>query len=201
MAELRKKLCRGLGILYRLKKNNFSKRTLLSVYYAIFYSYLIYGITAWGFAPNQQLHGIQVLQNKVFRIIGGLNRDANVNAFCNNNKLLKINELHYLELAKIMWDFDKKMLPTCFESKFTYINDVDDYNTRTASTIENEVPMPRNKLSENILVKTQYGMDSLKFKGPKILNQLKDLPFFNTSSTKCNFATNLTKHLLLLYES
>ena len=42
--ELRKKLSRAVGILYKMKKINCSKSVLLSLYHSIFNSHLCYGI-------------------------------------------------------------------------------------------------------------------------------------------------------------
>ena len=121
MGEVRKKLGRGLGILYRLKKSHFTEKTLISVYHAIFQSHLMYGITVWGYAPEKSINSLQVLQNKAIRIIGSLRKDTNINSFCIKNSILKISELHRLEMYKIMRNYEQDNLPNCFNGKFTYV--------------------------------------------------------------------------------
>ena len=40
-----------------------------NVYHAIFYSHIIYGISAWGSAYETHLNSLQILQNRVVRLI------------------------------------------------------------------------------------------------------------------------------------
>ena len=49
--ELVKMISRGIGILYKLKPF-VTPKILKSVYYAIIYPFLLYGITVWGSACN-----------------------------------------------------------------------------------------------------------------------------------------------------
>ena len=54
-----------------------------------------------------------------------------------------------------------------------------------------------NKLSENIKINTiTYGKKMFKFKGPRMLNDLKDLAFYKESKTKQYFRRKYKTHLL-----
>ena len=66
--ELCKKLSRANGILSKLRYNA-PLNTCLQVYYAIFYSQLIYGCNVWGLTTDDNLHKIEVLQRKCVRIL------------------------------------------------------------------------------------------------------------------------------------
>ena len=59
--HLSKKLSRANGILSKLC-NNASIETTLQVYYAIFYSHLIYGCNIRGLTTEENLNKIEVLQ-------------------------------------------------------------------------------------------------------------------------------------------
>ena len=59
--ELKKKISRSIGVLYKLRPFVTSK-ILSSVYYAI--PFLLYGITIWGNAGKNLLTPILTLQNK-----------------------------------------------------------------------------------------------------------------------------------------
>ena len=61
--ELTEKLNRANGILSKLRYNT-TLDICLQVYYAIFYSYLIYGCNVWGFTLEENINAIQVLQSK-----------------------------------------------------------------------------------------------------------------------------------------
>ena len=65
--ELKKKVSRSIGVLYKLRPFVTSK-ILSSVYYAIIYPFLLYGITIWGNAGKNLLTPILTLQNKFVRM-------------------------------------------------------------------------------------------------------------------------------------
>ena len=66
--HLSTKLSRANGILSKLR-HNAPLETCLQVYYAIFYSHLIYGCNIWGLTSEENLNKIEVLQKKCLRII------------------------------------------------------------------------------------------------------------------------------------
>ena len=61
--EFSKKLSRANGILSKVRYNA-SSETCLQVYYAIFFSHLIYGCKISGVLHTQELNKIEVLQKK-----------------------------------------------------------------------------------------------------------------------------------------
>ena len=65
--ELTKKISRGIGLLYKLQPFVTTK-ILTNVYYAIIYSFLLYGIPLWGSASKNLLTPILVLQKKFVRL-------------------------------------------------------------------------------------------------------------------------------------
>ena len=62
------KLSIALGIFHKLKYY-VSQSTLIQVYYGLVYPYLHYAITTWSCTAKKYLHTIQVLQNKIVKII------------------------------------------------------------------------------------------------------------------------------------
>ena len=67
--QLCTKLSRANGILSKLR-HNAPLEVCLQVYYAIFYSHLIYGCNIWGLtAIDDNLKKIEVLQKKCIRIM------------------------------------------------------------------------------------------------------------------------------------
>jgi len=77
-------------------RNYLNQSNLIALYYAFVYSHLLYGILGWGRkATKTTLAPIQILQNKVLRIINNTKRNDNVN---NNDlyqkyKILKIADI------------------------------------------------------------------------------------------------------------
>ena len=60
--------CRANGILSKIRYY-VPIKTCRQVYYAIFYSHLIYGCCVWGLTSEENLSKIEILQKKCIRII------------------------------------------------------------------------------------------------------------------------------------
>ena len=67
--ELRKKLSRAVGILYKMRALNTPKNVLLSLYYSLFHSHMSYGICLYGLADSQYITKISLIQKRAIRII------------------------------------------------------------------------------------------------------------------------------------
>ena len=67
--ELRKKLSRAVGILYKMRSLNTPKNVLLSLYYSLFHSHMSYGICLYGSADDQYLSKIVLIQKRAIRLI------------------------------------------------------------------------------------------------------------------------------------
>ena len=86
--------------------------------------------------------------------------------------LLKLEDIHQLEIAKLMHNFHSNRMPNMFDSLFTAVNCVHTHET-ISSTSGQYFCHP---------VCSQYGKISIKFKGPRIWQQtdsfLKELSPF-----------------------
>ena len=80
------KLNRANGILPKLRHN--ALETCLQVYYAIFYSHLIYGCNIWELTSEEILNKIEVLQMKCLRIITFSDFNSHTNPLFINLKSL-----------------------------------------------------------------------------------------------------------------
>ena len=65
--NLGKKLSRANGILCKLR--TCAKKKLISVYYAIFHSQVLYGCLMWSLSTLKSINSINVLQKKCLRIM------------------------------------------------------------------------------------------------------------------------------------
>ena len=189
--ELSKKLNRAVGMLYKLRRLNCSRQILLSLYFAIFQSHLTYGICLWGNADFSILNKIILSQKRAIRVVAGLDFRESTNEAFRELKILKVTDLFKTNFASVMWDHDHGALPACFGSTFKNISDIHHYYTRASSA---------QKLSENVKICTKtYGESMLKFIGPKILNELKNLDFYNSSKNKGTFQAKYKQFLLSSY--
>ena len=62
------KLANAARILSKMR-HYVNKKTLVKLYYSFAYSHLKYGILAWGTAANNLLQKVQVVQNRIIRIM------------------------------------------------------------------------------------------------------------------------------------
>ena len=69
------------------------------MYYVFFYSHILYGILGWGSATDTAFKPIQVLQNKVLRIMNKITWTDQVtnNSLYLCDKILKIADVYKLK--------------------------------------------------------------------------------------------------------
>ena len=161
---------------------------LKSVYFSLFESYLNYGLCCWGQSDSTNFNKIEVLQNKVVRIIHGSDYDAHSDPIYKNLNIVKVKDLLHLKYVSLMWDFDHDTIPNNFKNFFVYANKTHSYQTRFATS---------GKLCENKKFNTKtHGLNSFTHKGPKILNSLKDNILYRESKNKLSFLKIYKKSLI-----
>ena len=156
------KLSIALGIFHKLKYY-VPQSTLIQVYYGLVYPYLHYAITTWSCTAKKYLHTIQVLQNKIVKIITNTNiLKLKILPLYNQLSLLPLHKIHDLEVAKFMYRLKTRNLPLVFKDYYCSVTAVHRYRTRHAS--KNYFFHPRvNK------ARTQM---SIKVRGAKLWNNL-----------------------------
>ena len=105
--ELRKKLNRTIGMLFKMK-NIAPLRVLHSLYYALFHSHLSYGICVWGNATNEALQPLGIAQNKIVRILSNADYDASTASLYSNLGILKVEDIFKHQIGSLMWDIENK---------------------------------------------------------------------------------------------
>ena len=156
------KLSQAVGILAKLRR--YLNRENLVMYYVFFYSHILYGILGWGSATDIALKPIQVLQNKVLRIVNKItwrDRVTNYSLYL-SDKILKIADVYKLELGKFLFKYYIRALPEIFNNYFLLLEQVHNYDTR-------------NKCNQNYFlntIRTNSGKCSIKFCGAKLWTQI-----------------------------
>ena len=108
-----KKLSRGVGVLSKLR-HYLPQPALINVYFAIFHSYLLYGILTWGSTYKAYIAKLQTLQNKAMRIIKGLNWNAPVEDAFYKYQILTARKMYKYEVGKVMYLLNANLLPKSF---------------------------------------------------------------------------------------
>ena len=158
--QLCKKLSRANGILSKLRQNA-PLESCLQVYYAIFYSHLIYGCNIWGLTSEDNLKKIEVLQKKSLRIMTFSDFNAHTNPLFIDLKLLKVRDLISLQQLKLAFEFYLDQLRTELLSLFRLDSNVHNYLTRSASN--NLFHIPR-------IYSTSFGTNSIRYHCPILWN-------------------------------
>ena len=137
--ELVKQISRGIGILYKLKPF-VTPKILKSVYYAIIYPFLLYGITVWGPACNTYITPIYISYKK--RFSDWLPKKINTPTFLDHllthphsfHKLgiLIIFDIYKLQVGKLVYESLNSIGPSKLIIKFTKVSEMHIYNTRFA---------------------------------------------------------------------
>ena len=158
-----KKISQYCGIFYNLS-HCIHQNHLQLLYHALVYPHLLYGILTWGSTNDTIIHPLQVLQNRLIRIICHVKRNEHVtnNSLFQKLKILKIKDIYHLELAKFMYQYHNSKLPKVFDKYFTCANIVHKHDTKSAS------------LSNYYLhsINTNSARRALSFSGAQVWNGL-----------------------------
>ena len=171
--HLKQKLLQSLGIIAKMR-HYLNQKNMISIYYAFFYSHILYGILGWGSATQARKKSLQILQNRVLRVLNKSSwkdKITNKSLFL-NSKLFEIDDIYKYELGKFMYLSNTKALPEIFENYFLSLEQKHNYNTRSKSK--------KNYFVDT--VQTNIDKNSLKFKGIQLWNKLpstiKSFSFF-----------------------
>ena len=159
---LSKKLSRANGILSKLR-HNAPIETCLQVYYAIFYSHLIYGCNVWGLTTEENLKKIEILQKKCVRIMTFSDFNSHTNQLFIDLKLLKVRQIIESQQLKLVYDFYDDNLPTDLKSLFTLSSNIHTTNLELNSARKNFIHIPSIKT-------VTYGNKSIKFHCAELWN-------------------------------
>ena len=165
--ELCIKLSKANGILSKLR-HFVPPSTLISVYYAIFYSHLNYSILVWSLTTKVNLEKIDKLQTKCIRIINFLDfRDHTINFF-HKNKIIKFYDIIQYNQVQIANQYNKCNLLTQIMELFQHTSDISSHNTRAYSNKALFIPRVES---------STYGKHSLRYKIPFEYNKfIRDHP-------------------------
>ena len=181
------KIAKGSWALLQLR-NYVNLDTLKTVYYSLVYSHLQYCISSWGSACNSTLDPLIKLHKKIVRIITKSDYIAHSTPLFAELKILKLHDIHKLELSKHMYKVSQNLYPSTHCAKFTKASAIHKHNTRSSSKGNYFIQQ----------VNTEYGKKSIRFNGSvawsNIPGELKKLPFGR-------FTKSLKQSILQSYET
>jgi len=120
-------------------------RFLKTVYYNLVYSHLRYAITSWGSSSFPTLNTLNTIHNKLLRIMTFSKFNSNVCKLYKDTQILNIDRIFKLEISKLLYIINFRLVPKQFIELFTKIEDIHSYHTRQRSSIEYAIPRTRLK--------------------------------------------------------
>ena len=182
--ELSKKLSRTNGILCKLR-HYVPLNTMLSVYYALFYSHMTYGSLIWSLTTQKNLNIILILQKKCIRILNSVSFNEHTNLLFYNNKIIKFPDVVKTNQLLFVKQFINKNLPDDLINLFTFSTNIHNYITRSSMNSGLFIP----KVSS-----TNYGLHSLKYVAPCAWNDFSrvhpEISKFNNTKTFKKYINN-----------
>lgn len=179
-----RKLGHGIQVLRRLK-TFISIDDLVNVYKTVLQPHIDYCLTIWGFAPQYQIKRVQVLQNKIFRMIVGdyswetSPRDI-LRYFNIPNVIQRRDYFNGLQVFKCLHDLSPNYMSDMLHST----KDFNMYSTRNSTTNMLYVPRPRVEIFK----------ESFQYNGPLNYNTIPN--DVKESQTLTMFKSQLKCHIM-----
>ena len=130
-----------------------------SIYHSLIYSCITYGCLVWSFTTKGNLEKNFKQQKKCTRIITFSDFHAHTNPLFESLKILKLEDIVFLEILKFMFDIKEKQAPEVINELFTPNASVHHHHTRGIYNFH----LPSVKSS-------QYGLMSLRMQGGSLWN-------------------------------
>lgn len=134
--HLTSKLNKLVGIFYRYKYIlPFNCRK--NLYYALVHSNITYAIEIYGLTTKTNICKLNIACNRILRSLQNGNKTTPINTLYSNFNLLMVNDLHKLNLMKLMYKciYMPTTLPTHFTQLFQTNSQIHNHNTRGSNSI------------------------------------------------------------------
>ena len=113
---VRNSLVKFIGIFYHLR-NFLPESTAIQIYYSFIYSKIKYAIEIYGTAKASLLKPLQVLQNKLLKLLSCKPLRYPTNILHIENNLLMVNDIHTFSMGCFIYKYCNNMLPSAISNK------------------------------------------------------------------------------------
>ena len=162
--NLSKQLSRANGVLSKLRYNA-SLDICVQVYYAIFFSYLIYGCNLWGLTTEENICKIEILQKKCVRIMTFAPFNSHTNDLFIELGIIKVRDIISMTQLSLVYDFLNECLPNDLMSLFSLSSNVHTVPRELNSSVNRLLYIPKVKT-------TTYGLDSIRYHCATLWNKM-----------------------------
>ena len=180
-------LCRKLSSLFHIFYNireYLSKKEIQSIYYALVYSRIKYGINIYGQAGISKIKKIQTLQNQLLKVLSGKKYRYSTIKLHKELNLLLVEDIAKQELLTFVHNYFSNSLPPVFDHYFEMLNH--SYLTRNGP---NTIRIKKHN--------TDIAAASVVVKGAKLWNNLGNS--FKTLTKRKTFRAYFKSETIKLY--
>ena len=147
---------------------------LKTLYYAMFFPLIQYGIVVWGLTHKSYLNSIYIIQKRVIKAMTFSDVMSQSAPLFHQLEILKLQDVHILQTVSFVFNCVRYLGPDHFNSYFQKNSIIHHYNTRQASR-EDLFLFRRNT--------DHFGLKSIQFFGAKLWNTIpvklrNSLPLF-----------------------
>ena len=150
-------LAKNFHMFYTIR-NLLTNQLKKQLYYSLVHSRILYGIEVYGACSSILLNKIQIIQNKLLKVLYNLPFRTDTNVMHVEQKLLKVKDIYNVNVLKFVYESINKCSIIQFHNYFHYSNIV------------------RRHRNENNLypnrVRTKYGESTLHYAGTQLWNSL-----------------------------
>ena len=182
--NLCKKLNRLFPVFYNIR-NYLNIDHIKTVYFSMLYSRIKYGCIVYGLTSKENINKIQIIQNKLLKILSCKPFRYRTNNLHNELTLLKFNHIVHQEILAFVFDFLKGNLPCVFEDYYQYRFDIENLEIG-ASRLRIQMPIHNKKIGEN----------TVKVQGVKLFNTYVNKIDFDLSISTKTFKNRIKKIFL-----
>ena len=136
---------------------------LKSLYHAMFFPFLQHGITVWGLTLSYLPATLIYTLKRVLKAMIYSSMSDHSNPLFRDLELLKLSDIHSLQLLSFVYDYVNHMTPDYFSHYFKHVSDVHSICPRQA--IRDDLFLERRHT-------IQYGIRSIQYFGAKLWNSI-----------------------------
>ena len=181
--ELCNKLKGLFHIFYNIREY-LSKKEIQSIYYALVYSRIRYGINIYGQAGTSKIIKIQTLQNQLLKVLSGKKYHYSTTQLHKELGLLLVEDLAKQELLTFVHNYFSNNLPPVFDNYYEMVNHP--YHNRNCP---NSIRIKQHN--------TDIATASVLVKGAKLWNDLNNS--FKTLTNRKTFKAFFKSETIKLY--
>ena len=151
------KLSQAVGMISKLR-HYAPLNVCLSVYYALFFSYLHYGCLSWQFTKDSHIEKLRVLQRKALRILTFSSYEDSTNPLFYLLNVLKVDDVFSGCIYNFFFNLYHREIPCSLEGFFSNFS-----SELSSRRIKKHLKIPSVKT-------VKFGENSLRFNGVKCWN-------------------------------